>query len=76
MEDKEHPVIGFGLDYANQLVFCEAIMQDRFYDIHFDGKWMASVIYNDDMEWSQASGMILPGSIIGEIGYRIDSNYK
>jgi hypothetical protein len=42
----------------------------------FDGKWIASVAHNDDMEWVQASGTILPETIIEEIGLRIESNYK
>ena len=76
MDEKQHPVIGFGLAYAGELVFCEAVMQDTHYDVHFDGTWVASVVHNDEMEWSQASGMILPETTIREIGFRIDSNYK
>lgn len=76
MEDAQHPVIGFGLEYAGQLTYCEAIMQENYYDINIDGEWMASIAHNDDMEWSQASGVILPQAIIDEIGFRIDSNYK
>lgn len=76
MDDKEHPVIGFGLDYADELVYCEAVMKENHYEVLFDGKWIASVVHNDNMEWSQASGLILPESIIEQIGYRIDSNYK
>jgi hypothetical protein len=76
MDEMQHPVIGFGLAYGGELLFCEAIMRDKCYDVHFDGKWVAAIVYNDDMEWSQASGVILPETIIEEIGFRIDSNYK
>jgi len=76
MDDMQHPVIGFGLDYANELVYCEAVMKENHYEVLFDGHWIASVVHNDEMEWSQASGTILPEAIIEEIGFRIDSNYK
>jgi hypothetical protein len=76
MEEAQHPVIGFGLEYAGQLIYCEAIMQENYYDVHFDGEWKAAIAHNDDMEWSQASGVILPQAILDEIGFRIDSNYK
>jgi hypothetical protein len=76
MDEMEHPVIGFGLEYGNQLIFCEAVMKDNHYEVLFDGKWIASVAHNDDMEWMQASGTILPENIIEEIGLRIESNHK
>lgn len=76
MDDKQYPVIGFGLEYAGQLVFCETVMQEQYYDILFNGDWIGSIIHNDEMEWTQFAGTILPESIIAEIGDRIDSNYK
>jgi hypothetical protein len=76
MDDREQPVIGFGLDYAGELIYCEAVMQDNHYEVLFDGKWIASIAHNDEMEWMQASGVILPEAIIDEIGLRIESNYK
>lgn len=76
MDDREHPVIGFGLDYANELGYCEAVMKDDHYEVLFDGKWIASIAHNDEMQWMQASGVILPEAIIDEIGLRIESNYK
>ena len=76
MDDMEHPVIGFGLAYGNELVYCEAVMKDNHYEVLFDGKWIASIAHNDEMEWIQASGVILPEAIIDEIGLRIESNYK
>ena len=72
----ENLVIGFGLDYASELVYCEAVMKDNHYDVLFDGKWMASIVHNDDMEWMLASGAILSDGMVREIGFRIDSNYK
>lgn len=76
MANDEHPVIGFGLEYANQLIYCEAVMQDNRYDVLFDGKWMASIAHNDDWDWMQASGVILPEETIAEIGLRIESHYQ
>jgi hypothetical protein len=76
MDDNQHPVIGFGLDYSGQLIYCEAIMQEDHFDIHFDGQYIASIAHNDDWDWMQASGAILPETIIAEIGLRIESNYQ
>ena len=76
MDDMQHPVIGFGLDYGNQLIYCEAVMKDNHYDLLFDGKWMASIAHNDNWDWMQESGVILPEEIIAEIGLRIESNYQ
>lgn len=76
MDEMQHPVIGFGLDYGNQLTFCEAIMNDDHYDVLFDGNWVASIGHNDDWDWMQSSGVILPESIIAEIGLRIESYYQ
>jgi len=28
MDNMQFPVIGFGLVYANQLIYCEAVMKD------------------------------------------------
>lgn len=68
-------VIGFGIDYG-EFIYCEVFMAERSYDIFFDEKWMASVEYTDQFNWIQASGTILPQSIIDEIGLRIESNYN
>ncbi len=76
MDEMEYPVIGFGLAYADELIFCEAVMKDNHYDVLFDGKWVASIAHNDDWDWMQASGVILPETIIEEIGLRIESNYQ
>lgn len=76
MDEMEYPVIGFGLAYGGELVFCEAVMKDNHYDVLFDGKWMASIVHNDNMEWMLASGAILSDGMVREIGFRIDSNYK
>jgi hypothetical protein len=71
----ENPVIGFGLEYAGNLVYCEATMQDNYYDISFDEIWIATVEHDEDLNWLQASGIILPQSIINEIGQRIERAY-
>jgi hypothetical protein len=76
MDDMEHPVFGFGIEYANELLFCEAVMQDDHYEVLFNGVWVGTVAHTEDFEWMQASGTILPQSIVDEIGLRIESNYK
>ncbi len=76
MDETQHPVIGFGLDYSSQLIYCEAVMKENHYDVLFDGVWVASIAHNDDWNWMQASGVILPETIIDEVGLRIESNYQ
>ncbi|MGF7036866.1 hypothetical protein [Mucilaginibacter lappiensis] len=71
-----NPVIGFGIVYGDEMIYCEASMAERSYDIYFDGTWTASVAYTDQFHWIQASGVILPQSIIDEIGQRIESYYN
>ena len=74
--EEEHPVIGFGLEYAGDLVYCEAVMNENSYGILFNGKWIASIEHTDDWNWIQASGVILPEEVVEEIGLRIESQYK
>ncbi len=76
MDDRQHPVIGFGLDYADQLIYCEAVMQDNHYDVLFNGIWMASIAHTEEWDWVQESGVILPDAVVAEIGLRIESNYQ
>ena len=76
MDDLQHPVIGFGLAYAGELVYCEAVMWDTHYEVLFDGKWIASIAHTYNMDWMQTDGTILTEAMISEIGFRIDSNYK
>jgi len=52
------------------------ITQDNGYDILFDGRLMGSIEHTDEWTWIQASGVILPESIIEEIGDRVESEYK
>jgi len=70
----EHPVIGFGLVYGDELIYCEAVMTDNEFDVLFNGNWCASIAHNDDWDWMQASGAILPERTIAEIGLRIESH--
>ena len=76
MDEMEYPVIGFGLAYADELIFCEAVMKENHYDVLFNGKWVASIAHNDYWDWMQESGVILPDAVIDEIGLRIESNYQ
>jgi hypothetical protein len=75
MEEQEHPVIGFGLAYANQLIYCEAVMQEDAFDVLFNGRWVASIAYNEDWHWMQASGIMLQKDTIAPIGLKIESYY-
>jgi hypothetical protein len=76
MDDTEHPIFGFGIDYGNELVYCEAVMQNDHYEVLFNGVWKGTVVHSEDFDWIQASGPILPQSIIYQIGLRIESHYK
>lgn len=71
----DNPVIGFGIEYAGKLIYCEAVMHDRCYEILFSGNWIASIEHTDELNWIQASGTILPQSTIDEIGFKIESHY-
>jgi hypothetical protein len=71
----DHPVNGFGIDYGDELVYCEAVMHDNHYEILFNGKWIASIELTDDENWILASGTILPQAVIDEIGRKIEEQY-
>ena len=75
MEDEVHPVIGFGLSFGGELIYCEAVMQHNYYDVLFDGKWIATIAHDDGWGWTQESGIILTDGIVAEIGYRIQKKY-
>ncbi|SEO08846.1 hypothetical protein SAMN05192574_105258 [Mucilaginibacter gossypiicola] len=74
--ESETPSFRFALEYAGESVNCEVVMKSACYDILFDDRWMASIEHTDDFTWIQASGVILPESIIDEIGLRVESEYK
>ncbi|GAA4326037.1 hypothetical protein GCM10023149_28630 [Mucilaginibacter gynuensis] len=62
--------------YAENSVNCKVVMENEFYDVYFDGRWMAAIAHTDEWTWIQASGVPLPENIIEEIGARIESEYK
>lgn len=72
----DNPTIAFGLEYAGELVFCEAIMHDRHFEIFFDGVSKGTIEYTENFEWIQASGGLISLGAIKEIGFRIESYYK
>jgi len=76
MDDKENPAFGFTLEYGGELFYCEVLMTEVGYNIHFNNEWKASIAYTEDFNWIQASGAILPQEIIDEIGFRIEDKYK
>jgi hypothetical protein len=76
MDGTEHPVFGFGIDYANELMYCEVVMHHNHYEVLFNGAWRGTVAHTENFEWIQASGVILPQSIVDEIGLKIESQYK
>ncbi|NCD68262.1 hypothetical protein [Mucilaginibacter agri] len=76
MKDEHYPAIGFGLDYANQLIYCEVIMRDNYYDVLFNGELTASIAHNVDWDWLQTSGVILNDETIAEIGLKIERYYQ
>lgn len=75
MEDQT-PIFSFEIGYASETVTCKVIMQPQSYDVFFNGRFMATIGHTDDWTWIQESGVILPASVIDEIGYRIESEYK
>jgi hypothetical protein len=72
----ENPSFTFPIVYAEAAVICAVIMEENRYNVHFDGRWMASIGHTEEWTWIQEDGVILPDSIIEEIGLRIESEYK
>ena len=50
-------------------------MQEDAYNVLFNGRWVASIAYNEDCAWMQAAGIILPKETIVPIGLKIESYY-
>lgn len=71
-----HPAFGFGIGYANRLIYCEVIMQEQAYDILFNNRWIATQAYSENFNWIQCAGVILPQEIVDEIGGRIENVYS
>ncbi|MDO3627537.1 hypothetical protein [Mucilaginibacter sp. BT774] len=71
----ENPVKGFGLSYNEELIYCEVVMHENHYEVLFNGNWIAAIEMNGHGRWMQASGIILPQSIIHEIGEKIGHFY-
>ena len=67
---------GFGIEYAGTLIYCETFMKDHEHDIHFNGEYVASVTMNENFEWRQTAGAVLPKGIIDELGRRIEHKYE
>lgn len=71
-----NPSFSFPLEYAGEMVICEVVMQEEGYGILFDGRWMGAIAHTEDWIWIQSSGVILPESVIDEIGLRVENEYK
>jgi len=71
MEDK--PVIAFYINYAGETILCEAVMNDIFYQVYFNGKYVCDISMNDDEQWILEAGTVLPQGTIDEIGRFIES---
>ena len=74
--ETQHLSFNFTLAYAGKNVICEVIMQDKAFDVLFDGKWKAFVASTEDWTWKQVSGEILPDEVIQNIGDRVESEYE
>jgi hypothetical protein len=72
----KNPSFIFPIVYADAAVICKVTMKENRYDIHFDGRWMASIGHTEEWTWIQEDGVILPDAIIEEIGLKIESEYK
>jgi hypothetical protein len=71
-----NPTFNFELEYASNTVDCKVVMQDDSYNIYFDDRFMGSIAYTEEWTWIQASGVIIPETVIEEIGLRVESEYK
>ena len=74
--EEQQPAINFDLEYAGNTVDCKLVMEQRSYQVLFDGRLMATIAHTEDWNWIQESGVILPEEIIDEIGFRVESEYK
>ncbi|MBL4678012.1 MAG: hypothetical protein JKY70_17670 [Mucilaginibacter sp.] len=74
--ESEKPFFCFPIVYGGEAVICKVVMQEQEYDIYFDDEMMATLTVTDGGEWIQFSGVLLPKSIIGEIGNNIEDQYE
>ncbi|MBL4677463.1 MAG: hypothetical protein JKY70_14860 [Mucilaginibacter sp.] len=74
--ESEKPFFCFPLVYSDDAVICKVMMQEQGYDIYFDDRIMATLAHTEDFTWIQSSGVLLPESLINEIGNHIESEYN
>lgn len=67
---------GFGLALDDNLTYCEVLFKDQAYDISFDGKTVARIDQDENHQWIQTQGKLLPDSIIQTITNRLEEYYK
>lgn len=67
------PSLGFGLEYPSELIYCEVIPNEQAFEVLFNGKPVAEIQLNENMNWMLFSGIPLPNTIINEIGWRIEN---
>src|SRR5579872_2548246 len=62
---------GFGVGYHNELVYCQAIMRENYFEVYAWNR-RADIRLNDDMQWQIWRGTRLPFTIFDEVTNRIE----
>ena len=74
--ENQNPFFSFPIVYGESAVICKVLMQESGYDVFFDDRPVASIEHTEEWTWIQASGVILPQTIIDEIGFEIEKKYS
>jgi hypothetical protein len=67
---------GFGLQFRDELIYCEVILNMGLYEIWFDNINIAVLSQNAKCIWLQVSGETLSPAILRDITNRIKSHYN
>jgi len=65
---------GFGIGYGTELVYCEAIMRDNYFEVYAWNR-RTDIRMNDEMSWQIWRGSRLPFPIFDEVTKRIEMQY-
>ena len=69
--ESHRPIIYFEISYAGEQVFCDAVMEERSYEIFFDGLFKCELA-NFENDWQILSGAIVPKETVDQIGLCIE----
>ncbi len=68
---------GFGIQSADELIFCEVILKDKgIYTVWMNGSQAAELTQDSKCKWHQLTGEKLRPSILREITERVEGYYN